>query len=398
MKILIIGEYYRPLIGWFQKDEPPTGTPAIYNLYQYLGNSTEHSFYSVIYNFDANRIKKMPNGSIIELKKLSFPIYLIWKLLSYFQLYRFLNRHLKSTKYDLLYGLSTYSSIAASLGQKHNILSAGRIYGTILTEKLKNKRWFKIYTRHIFELFAIKNPADCMVATQDGTAFDKVARYFNPEVDVKMMFNGMDRDYRQQLLSLEPVTKIDTSKTIRMCSISRIEHYKRHHLNIAIAKVLRDKYKLDIHLTILGTGSMLSEIRTLITQTKAHDYVVLRPEIPHADLPDLVATFDLSMFLYEGGSLGNVMWEHGLAGRVICTVDNGETCSVFQDQQNALVVADTESIVADMAAKINTYLQAERLDLGQEARKSVEKIIGTWEERFRKEFNWLESHLPSKGR
>jgi hypothetical protein len=102
------------------------------------------------------------------------------------------------------------------------------------------------------------------------------------------------------------------------------------------------------------------------------------------------------MFLYEGGSLGNVMWEHGLAGRVICTVDNGETCSVFQDQQNALVVSDTESIVEDMAAKINTYLQTERQDLGREARKSVEKIIGTWEERFGKEFNWLESHLPNK--
>lgn len=391
MNILLVGEYYRPLIGWLQRDEEPTGTPAIYNLYQYLGNSPEHRFHSVIYNYDADRIKTMPNGSIIELKKLSFPIYLIWKFLSYFRLLVFLNNHLKTNQYDLIYGLSTYSSIAAILGKKYKIKSVGRIYGTILTEKLKNKRWLKIYTRHLFEIWAIKRPADVMIATQDGTAFDKVAQYFNPQSKVHMMYNGMDESLRNQLLNLDPITEIKTDRPIYLCSISRIEHYKRHHLSIAITQQLKEKYHLDVNLLILGTGALSQEIQDIILTEQLSDYVHLEPEIPQNELPDLIEAYDLSFFLYEGGSLGNVMWEHALAGKVVCTVDNGETNRVFQDGKNAIMVEDTKEIVDDMALRIFEYLQSDHQNLGLAARSSVAEIIGTWEDRFGAEFRFLKT-------
>lgn len=393
MKVLIVGEYYRPLIGWFQRDEEPTGTPAIYNLYQYLGQSEDHQFHSVIYNFDENRIKTMPNGSIIELKKLSFPIYLIWKLIAYFKLLIFLNNHLKTNEYDVIYGLSTYSSIAAFLGKKHGILSVGRIYGTILTEKLKNKRWFKIYTRHIFEILAVKNPADIMIATQDGTSFDKVAQYFNSSIVVHMMYNGMDSQYRSTLLDLDPITNIVANKKIYFCSISRIEHYKRHHLSIQVTKMLKEKYKLDVELLILGSGAMYEDIQNIITTQNLNDYVYLDAEIPHSELPDLIESYDFSFFLYEGGSLGNVMWEHALAGKTICTVNNGDTCSVFQDDKNAIVVEDSDQLVDDLSQKIYTYILKENQTLGLEARSTVEKIIGVWEDRFDKEFDMIERSI-----
>lgn len=384
MHILIIGEYYRPLNQWFHDNGAPTGTPAIYNLYQYLGNHKEHSFHSVIFNFDQDHTKSFENGSTISLIKFSFPIYLIWKFLCYFKLYFYLKKHLKTNHYDIIYGLSTYSSLAAILGKKYSIPSVGRIYGTILTQPLKQKRWFKIYTRHLMEILAIKRPCDLMIATQDGTAFDKVAQYFNPQINVKMLFNGMDRSMREKLLNHTPVTMLKSP--LKICSISRLEPYKRHHLSIKLLESLVDDYGIDAHLIIIGTGSLENKIKELIKESKCANYIKLLKEVPHQKIIEKLEEFDLSIFLYEGGSLGNVMWENALSGRLICTVDNGETTLVFQDQYNAIVSPDDDQLISSLSQKINAILNSEKkLDLALTGRKKVAKRITTWEDRFEKE-------------
>jgi len=151
-KILLLGEFYRPLIPWFLQDEPPRGVPAVYNLYQFLGNHPEYQFHSIIYNPEINKIKTFPNGSVIELKKFAFPNYYVWKLLVFMKLLFSSNKFLKNNSYDLVYGLSTFSIIAGLIGKWNNVPSVGRIYGTILTKPLKERNYVKIYTRLLFDV------------------------------------------------------------------------------------------------------------------------------------------------------------------------------------------------------------------------------------------------------
>ncbi len=386
-KILLIGELYKPLIPWFLEDKEPQGVPAVYNLYKYLGNSKHYIFHSIVFNRTVNKKKVFPNGSFIEFKKYSVPNYFLWKFLVFFKLLFWGNRKLKQESFDLIYGLSTFSTVAAILGKKRRVLSVGRIYGTILTKDVKAKNYFRLYTRFFFDILAIKIAADKMICTQDGTEYNKVFNFFNKKQKVKLFYNGMDVSLRNELLSFKE-TKV-LSEPLQFCYIARLEYYKRQDFAIQIISLLVNKYNVNARLTIIGSGSKASYLKNLVKQDKLEDHVTFISEMPHMDIPPFLAAQQASMFFYEGGSLGNILWESALAGKLIITINNAGTGKVFKDGENCLIASEGEDFVKIMAEKIMKTINKDISPITQNSRNTVETLISDWETRFDKEFDYI---------
>ncbi len=389
-RILLIGELYRPLIPWFLEDKEPKGVPAVYNLYKYLSTSSDYCFHSIVYNREINIVKTYPNGSVLELKKLSFPHYYIWKLMVFFKLIFVGNRLLKSESFDLVYGLSTFSTIAAILGKWRKIPSVGRIYGTILTKDVMRKNYLKLYTRFIFDVLAIKIPADKLICTQDGTQFDVVSRFFNKNKKVNLLFNGMDESLREKLLSYPVVTKLPVDETINLCYIARLETYKRQELAIDIVDHLVHKLHIkNVKLTVFGAGSREQFLKNKVDIKGLKSFVFFKNEVAHELIPEFIKTQHLALFFYEGGSMGNILWECGLAGRLIVTVNNGATGEFFKDGINCLIAEDDEQLPEIMAQKIAALIGMDISSLTMASRLSVSEWIKTWEKRFDLEFRFI---------
>ena len=393
-KILLLGELYKPLIPWFLHDAPPKGVPAVYNLYQFLGNHPEYQFHSIIYNPEINKIKTFPNGSVIELKKFSFPIYYVWKLLVFIKLLFGSNTILKNNSYDLVYGLSTFATIAALVGRWNKVSSVGRIYGTILTKHVQDRNYFKLYTRFFFDVLATKIPADKVIATLDGTEYDKVFDFFNKtkERQPTLLYNGMDAKLRTKLLSF-PIVKNWSSPT-RFCYIARLETYKRQELAIKIVDKLVHQYQwTDLEFTIVGSGSRADFLKNLVTEKKLNAYITFISEMPHQEIPDFLATQDAAFFFYEGGSLGNILWESALAGRLIITVDNAGTGLLFENGINSVIVPESVDFVEEMASELSALKGADLSSLSKASRELVSGLVPTWKERFEREFKMIfDSH------
>lgn len=393
MRILILGEFYKPLVPWFKEDLPPQGVPAVYNLYEYLGNHPSLTFHSIIFNSDFNRTKVFPNGSLIELRRIPVPNYYLAKFLGLFWALFYGVRCLRKGQYRLVYGLGTFATIAGMIGRWTGTTSVGRIYGTILTKPLAQRNFVRIYTRHFFDVLTIYYPPQLLIGTFDGTEFDKVACFFNAKAKVELLFNGMEAFLRTNLLSLPVVEIIPKDQPIRIGYIARLEYYKRHHLMLALIQHLIHDYGLNVQLTMLGAGSQKAEILDLIEQMNLDQAVRLVDEIPHQQIPAFIEKQTITGFFYEGGSLGNTIWECALAGRLICTVDNGATGQVFKHRENCLIVPDDEHFVHNMGKAIVDHLGCDISDICTKGRQTVKILVSTWEERFAKEFALIEEKL-----
>jgi len=384
--ILLIGEYYAPIIDWLKNDAKPQGVPAIYNFYNYLGNAEHVSFDSIIYNPDISKTISFPNGSTIELKKFYFPGYYFWKAIVFIKLYLWGKRKMKQEHFDLVYGFSTFSTVAHFLGNKFKKKSAGRILGTILTKDFAQKNYFKIYTRYFFDVLAMKYPCDYVITTMDGSGYDKVFPHFNKNMKIHLLANGMEENLRTTLLNIPHVNTIPKGEKIKLCYVARLEEYKRVDRGLKLVKELLGVHGIDnIHLTILGSGSKEDALKQLCDELDLNNYVTFKSAIPHEELPDFLATQHAGMFFYQGGSIGNILWETALSGRLVLTINNGDTGTVFKDMKNCLIADEDGQFIRNMATKLVSVLDQDITEITASSRKTARDYVGTWEERFDRE-------------
>ena len=390
MKIFVIGEYYPPLRKWFAEGGAPEGVPAVYNFYTFLSKHPEHQFHARIYTQDLERKWTLENGSSIELIRLNIPIYLLWKFCVYCIWWFKGGKHIRTYKPDIIYAQGSFVSIGARWGKRLGLPSVGRIFGTILTDLVKRRKYFQLYTRNILEVIGIKKPCDLVICTKDGTAYDEVARFFNPEIKVTLLYNGMEKKVRDQVLSY-PVTKeLSSNQPIYIASIARLFYYKRHHLSIDLCKQLRAK-GLDVRLTIVGSGPELANLKN--EAQPIAEFVHFLPEMSQYEMLDWLKTQDVCTFYYAGGSLGNVLWECAMAGKLILTVDNGKTSDVIRHKENGILHLDNEELVEETVKSIEEYLDQDIEPITNRLRADIKAIIPEWEIRFEKEMKLIEERF-----
>ena len=384
MKFLIVSDMFS-LESWLINGKEPEIMPAVYEFYKFLGNHSEHTFDAVIAHPNVNKVVEFPNGSKIYIYKLKVPIHYLRKFTSL----RFLKRKAKyllnsNVDYTHVYGMTIYANVARELGKECNLTSVGRLFGSLIWDVLQKGQWLKSKTRFHYQFREIKYPCDLTICTEDGTEFDKAINKFSADSKVYMLYNGINKDLRQKLLSIPVVSNIDSSNEIRFCYIARLTDWKRQDLALDIIAQLKSK-GLKVSLDIYGKGESEYRLKSRIQKLGLTKEVSIIGSIAHDQMPLILAGYQVAMFLYNASNLGNSMWEAALSGRLIVTRDTGKTTNIF-NEKNAIIMFDENT---DQAVKDILELVNHNFTLAQESRRTVHSLLPNWHDRLEEEMRLI---------
>lgn len=386
MRFLIVSDMFS-LDSWLINGKDPEIMPAVYEFYTFMGNHSEHTFDAVIAHPTISKVVDFPNGSKIHIHKLSVPVHYIRKLTSL----RFLKKKakkliLENNNYTHVYGMTIYTNVARELGQEYNLPSVGRLFGSLIWDVLQKSKWLKARTRFHYQLKEIKKPCDITICTEDGTEFDKAINKYSPESKVHMLYNGINKELKQKLLSLPSIKTIDSSKKIRFCYIARLTYWKRQDLALDILAKLKSK-GLNVSLDIYGKGETKKRLKSKIKKLDLSKEVTIKGSIPHAHVPTVLSNYEVGMFLYDASNLGNAMWESALSGRLIFTRNTGKTAHLF-NSNNSIIMSDinTQEVVDVFLALLDT-----KLTLAENSRRLIDNLLPSWEDRLEEEMRIIQS-------
>lgn len=388
MKFLIVGENFSGLQPWLYYDHEPRGMPAVYNLFKYLGKSDKDSFNAIIFNKKVNRIITFPNGSTIRLYKLWGPTHYLWKLISFFKAYLIAKNMLSEGKYDLIYTMSFYNLLCSIIRRQSDVFTVSRKYGNQMYAAVENRMYWKIYTRFIFVTLAFKYPAHLTIVTKDGTQSAKLASFFNPEHKVYSLYNGMDVHMKKTLLSLPVTKKLPENRCLKIVCIARLDKNKRQDLAIEIIEILAHKFDIrNVQLDLIGEGSQEESLSRMIKKKGLEDSIQIMPAVPHRDIPKIISKYDLCLFCYDKGVMGNILWECMLGGRLILVRASGDA-TIF-NSKNTIKIADSPRFQEEAAAAIASLLGKNVSQICTNARVLASDLILDWETRFELELDLI---------
>lgn len=384
MKFLIVGDAFTGLHNWLFKGGEPKGMPGVYNFYQYLGKSKEHSFVSFILNKTKDHKIYFDNGSVIYLIKIPFSNHMLFRVFSIPIAIFHITKCLKRENFDVLYGMANYSIATGLVSRVTSIPNVSRQFGSLIPDLIKKEMFFKIYTRFVFDYLACLLSKDLLISTNDGTEYHLLAKKCKKESIFHYFYNGIDLKYKDHLESLPE--SISTS-SINISYIGRLSFWKRQDLALSVVSILVHKYGWDnIKLRFLGDGPDHDQ---MIEQVKAENITHNVEFLGSRDrdgVLEVLGDTDIALFLYDNSCLGNALWEAMFAGRCIVARDSGDTKSVL-DGSALIVTSDPE----DVAFKIDALLRQENgiSNYGSLARNTANKLIHSWDERFEKELSLI---------
>lgn len=388
MRFLIVSENFTGLQPWLHHDEAPRGMPAVYHLFKYLGQSDQHSFKAIIFSKEVSRVIDFPNGSTIRLYKLWCPIHYLWKFISFFKAYQVIVQLLREERFDLVYMMSFYNLLGTLIKKRFRIFTVSRKYGNQMLAAVERRKYWKLYTRYIFETLAFKYPAQLTIVTKDGTRSAEIAAFFNPKNQVYSLFNGMDVQMKQALLALPIFETFPHSSCLKMVCIARLEKKKRLDLAIGIVAQLVHKFTIsNVQLDIIGEGSQKRRLHALIEKKKLANHVNILSAVSHHQIPNTISRYDICLFCYDKGVMGNILWECMLAGRLVLLRASGDV-SIF-NAENCIKIEDSPRFEEAAAADIASLLGENMSQTCRNSRHLANELILNWERRFELELDLI---------
>jgi glycosyltransferase involved in cell wall biosynthesis len=394
-KILIAGDLFSGLRPWLIDDKDPRGMPGVYNLYQWLGKSEDYHFKSIIVNEYVEKDINFPNGSVIHMRKLPFKNHTIFRIVSVFFLFIELYKLDRKYQSDFLYGMANYVAVVHILGVLKRKYAVGRVFGTLVPGLWK--RGHKLYAvrRHFMDFFNAKFSSGLLISTNDGTEYDYLVRMVSRKHKFLHLYNGIEKNFRSELLSIPCASPISTKKKIKIASIGRLAYWKRHDLSIMILDQLVHKYGIDAELNISGGGALLGSLVEQAKRLNLEDRVSFKGVLARKEYLSLLEETDICIYAYDNSNVGNAFWESMLAARCIVAKNSGDTGSII-DGNNGLII-DDKHFVEEASLQINELLNSNRsTDLALNARKFTEQFLLTWEKRLEIEFKEIENCLSKK--
>jgi len=389
MRFLILSDMFS-LESWLIENRAPEIMPAVYEFFEYLGTSDQHTFECFIFHKHIKKTITFDNGSVIQILPITLPFYYIRKFFSMFAMYGVAQKQIQKKSYDVIYGLGIYSTVASLIGQKYGILSVSRIFGSLVNDMLEKKQYIKLYSRYIFQYLEIKIPSDIIICTEDGTKFDSALQKINSGREVFMLLNGMQIELRNQLLQLPAIKKIEKNQLINIFSIGRLTYWKRHDLAIKTIYHLKEKFGLNIHLTILGRGEDKRTLLRLVKKLKLDENVTFRDPISHKEIPVFLKDQHIGLFLYDISNMGNAFWESGISGRMIVTRKNGKIDLLFKKNHPFIIDSNDPAIFAKV---IFDHLDNDITEQTLIFRNMINDIIPNWKKRYEEEMYIIQSKL-----
>ncbi len=182
-----------------------------------------------------------------------------------------------------------------------------------------------------------------------------------PGIDVSLFTPRFDR-------------RVVTEK-IRMSLVARFVSYKRHTDAIEATQMAREKYKLNCHLSIVGTDPLGQEpigasIRQYVANHQLEKFIHFKERISRKDMPEFFSQHDINLLTSYEEPIGMVVPESMACGIPNIVSDSSGATTYIKQGQNGLVYKTGK--VEELAGFINKLADVKfRLAMGDAARQAV---------------------------
>lgn len=303
--------------------------------------------------------------------------------------------------FDFIYLQGENVSEIARLADKYGIPCGQRAYGSSLGQWMSSNILFWIYAnfRNRGSLAVIKRKKEFVLATDDGSDFDRIARRVcgvNLPYTIYKWMNGVDFPTSQQLAAWDGLRR--NNNTITLFCGARIEKSKNQ---LFALKVLHELVRMGCgpaELVLAGGIYDKKYFKKLVNYAEINnltDNIFFLGEVARSEVQKYHRISDASFFTYEKYSRGNSFLEALSVGAIPVVYSSDDSVSSFViNFVSGISVVD----VADAARKIK-HISKDR-GIQAEIRKNssitAKNRIPSWTQRVNKEIQIIKDYATNK--
>lgn len=298
MKILVIPSWY---------PNPKTKTQGLFFRDQSLALSKKHDV-SVIYCHRGKSFytKKYNDNNLMTYYwgyrlKFGALLGLLTRLIVFISMFM---RYFAKNKPDVIHCHSVAFNQDGGGGIAGVIL--GRLFSipTIVTE---HATIFESKNYGIFEKWLMRwalQHATVVIAVSEG--LQRILHDFTDRQDILVIPNTVDTAIFSRAQS---TIEVPDKQPVRICSVGYLMTKKGFDRLICLAAVLKEKYKKDIHVRIIGDGPENIHLQQLITENNLSDSVGILGELEKKDIANVMMESDIFILLSRLETFGVVFIE-----------------------------------------------------------------------------------------
>lgn len=283
---------------------------------------------------------------------------------------------------DLIYGMSDYSGpVASIIGRIYRIPSIVRFYGVFIQYDLST---LKGLLYEFVQVAGFKAPVTKIIATDDGTGADKVAKQLGVRRERLLCWkNGVDRDLCKEEFDQDDFRKrlgISLDKRI-VVATSRLIAWKRFDRLIRVIPAIAATNE-NVLFMIVGDGPMRRQLENACKALSIDQYVKFIGAISHKDIYKYLRISDIFVSLADFSNAGSSLLEAIANGCTIITLRAGEIERFIQDKYNGLLLEADDHTALTRAILMLLDNEKLRKRFGENARRFAEENLPTWKERL----------------
>jgi glycosyltransferase involved in cell wall biosynthesis len=293
-------------------------------------------------------------------------------------------------KPQVVYGMMPMGAVAASVvGRLAGAPNVTRLFGTMLGDVPRRQ-----LLRHLWELAAMKAPADMFVMVDDGTAGDEMARRFGmPAERIQFLMNGVDERYFEPWAGPSPAEikrglGLEPGTPLLLCA-HQLRPWHQQRALVDAMEVLRGRGVPGVAV-LAGDGPDRPELERLVAARGLGDRVLLLGNVARDRILELMAATTVMVSLDEYSNIVNSVLEGLAMGIPVVATETGTTTRLLTDGVDSLLLAPT-SVPALAEALERVLVDGELLErLRAGARGTAARRLETWDARIAREARLLE--------
>jgi glycosyltransferase involved in cell wall biosynthesis len=237
--------------------------------------------------------------------------------------------------------------------------------------------------------------------TDDGTQGNKLLNKLDNKSDEILFWrNGVDMqcdtDNRESKQFVYSRYGIKDDKLI-FITLSRLVEWKRVDRAIELFQKIHNNYK-KVHMIIIGEGSSKSNLQELAKLLKISDNVTFAGAIERNLISKYINASDVFFSFYDLSNIGNPLLEAMKCGKLIVTLNNGDTGEVVKHMHNGLIYDTFEplTISEDIINLINNTILREKIE--NNAYKYANDNFISWQQRIANELSIVNNIVEGNNR
>lgn len=175
------------------------------------------------------------------------------------------------------------------------------------------------------------------VIVANSKGLQNLALNFMPDLDIKIIPNGIDTE------KFQPPKKRELSKPIKALTVCRLISRKRINILIEAVSFAKEN-SIDIKLNIAGEGNLTDELKSLANKLNIAESVEFLGRVPAEKMPQLYRDNDIFLMSSAHEGMSNAMLEAISSGLPIITTCCEGTEELIDDNGIIIENANPESI------------------------------------------------------